>query len=64
MSDTVYFTEAGRIVESGPPSRIFGSPQSERTRAFLQRSSGAAVRNSQPDPIASYLTFDPLRLAV
>ncbi|QVQ28413.1 amino acid ABC transporter ATP-binding protein [Achromobacter deleyi] len=64
VSDTVYFTEAGRIVESGPPSRIFGSPQSERTRAFLQRSSGAAVRNSQPDPIASYLTFDPLRLAV
>ena len=65
VSDTVYFTEAGRIVESGPPSRIFGSPQSERTRAFLQRSSGAAVaRQSSPDPIASYLTFDPLRLAV
>ncbi|MGV2909586.1 amino acid ABC transporter ATP-binding protein [Achromobacter sp. AGC25] len=65
VSDTVYFTEAGRIVESGPPSRIFGSPQSERTRAFLQRSSGAlAVRHAAPDPIASYLTFDPLRLAV
>ncbi|HCW16783.1 MAG TPA: phosphate ABC transporter ATP-binding protein [Achromobacter sp.] len=65
VSDTVYFTEAGRIVESGPPSRIFGSPQSERTRAFLQRSSGApAARHAAPDPIASYLTFDPLRLAV
>ncbi len=65
VSDTVYFTEAGRIVESGPPSCIFGSPQSERTRAFLQRSSGApAARHAAPDPIASYLTFDPLRLAV
>ncbi|MBB1593363.1 amino acid ABC transporter ATP-binding protein [Achromobacter sp. UMC46] len=65
VSDTVYFTEAGRIVESGPPSRIFGAPHSERTRAFLQRSSGApAARRALPDPIASYLTFDPLRLAV
>ncbi|MGO4400715.1 amino acid ABC transporter ATP-binding protein [Achromobacter sp. PAB15] len=65
VSDTVYFTEAGRIVEHGPPSRIFGAPQSERTRAFLQRSSGAAAaRKPAPDPIANYLTFDPLRLAV
>ena len=64
VSDAVYFTEAGRIVESGPPPRIFGSPQSERTRAFLQRSAGAAIRPAHSDPIAQYLTFDPLRLAV
>ncbi|SSW67798.1 amino acid ABC transporter ATP-binding protein [Achromobacter agilis] len=65
VSDTVYFTEAGRIVESGSPARLFGAPASERTRAFLQRASGAsAPRKGAPDPIETYLTFDPLRLAV
>ncbi|MPS77841.1 MAG: amino acid ABC transporter ATP-binding protein [Achromobacter sp.] len=65
VSDTVYFTEAGRIVESGPPSRIFGSPGSERTRAFLQRSQGEGARRiSTRDPITHALSFDPLRLAV
>ena len=65
VSDTVYFTEAGRIVEYGSPARIFGHPESERTRAFLQRTSAEPpVRRAQPDPIDAYLTFDPLRLAV
>ncbi|MFY2605320.1 amino acid ABC transporter ATP-binding protein [Achromobacter ruhlandii] len=65
VSDTVYFTEAGRIVEHGPPARIFGRPDSERTRAFLQRASAEPpVRRAQADPIDAYLTFDPLRLAV
>ena len=65
VSDTVYFTEAGRIVEHGPPARIFGRPDSERTRAFLQRASAEPpVRRAQADPIDTYLTFDPLRLAV
>ncbi|MGS1011670.1 amino acid ABC transporter ATP-binding protein [Achromobacter anxifer] len=65
ISDIVYFTEAGRIVESGPPARLFGAPASERTRAFLQRAVGAApLRERVPDPIQSYLNFDPLRLAV
>ena len=65
VSDTVYFTEAGRIVESGPPSRLFGAPDSDRTRAFLQRSLGASpARRSTSDPIANALSFDPLRLAV
>ncbi len=65
VSDTVYFTVAGRIVEHGPPARIFGRPDSERTRAFLQRASAEPpVRRAQADPIDAYLTFDPLRLAV
>ena len=65
VSDIVYFTEAGRIVESGPPARLFGKPSSERTRAFLQRAVGAAPpRDSVADPIQAYLNFDPLRLAV
>ncbi|MCZ8389673.1 amino acid ABC transporter ATP-binding protein [Achromobacter xylosoxidans] len=65
VSDTVYFTEAGRIVEHGPPARLFGRPASERTRAFLQRTSAEPpVRRADRDPIDAYLNFDPLRLAV
>jgi polar amino acid transport system ATP-binding protein len=37
VTDTVYFTEEGRFVESGPPSQIFGSPQDPRTREFLSQ---------------------------
>ena len=49
VSDQVYFTEAGRIVEHGPPSRIFGNPQSERTREFLQRALGDGARSPRPE---------------
>ncbi|HTW54147.1 MAG TPA: amino acid ABC transporter ATP-binding protein [Stellaceae bacterium] len=35
IADTVYFTDGGFIVESGPPSQIFQAPQNPRTRAFL-----------------------------
>ena len=37
LADRVYFTDAGRIVESGPPDRIFGAPQDPRTREFLSQ---------------------------
>jgi polar amino acid transport system ATP-binding protein len=33
----VYFTDHGLIVEDGPPAQIFGAPQKERTRAFLEQ---------------------------
>jgi polar amino acid transport system ATP-binding protein len=46
ISDHVYFTEAGAIVEHGPGERIFTAPASPRTRAFLARSLGGG-----PDPI-------------
>jgi polar amino acid transport system ATP-binding protein len=36
ISDTVYFTDGGVIVERGSPSQIFDNPQSEKTRAFLE----------------------------
>ena len=36
ISDRVCFIEGGRIVEQGPPDRIFSQPESERTRAFLK----------------------------
>jgi polar amino acid transport system ATP-binding protein len=37
ISDTVCFLDAGRIVESGPPEQLFGTPREERTRTFLTR---------------------------
>jgi polar amino acid transport system ATP-binding protein len=40
VSDHVYFTEAGRIVEHGTPAQLFGQPRHERTRSFLQRTLG------------------------
>ena len=35
--DRVVFMENGRIVEQGPPARIFDAPTDDRTRAFLRR---------------------------
>ncbi|MFF0202234.1 ectoine/hydroxyectoine ABC transporter ATP-binding protein EhuA [Streptomyces sp. NPDC005017] len=35
VSDEVLMFDAGRIVESGPPEKIFNEPEQERTREFL-----------------------------
>ena len=37
IADHVYFTDHGVIVEDGPPATLFGAPQKERTRAFLEQ---------------------------
>ena len=37
ISDRVCFLDSGRILEQGHPDALFGAPQQERTRAFLQR---------------------------
>jgi polar amino acid transport system ATP-binding protein len=37
IANRVCFLDAGRILEQGPPSEIFGSPREERTRRFLDR---------------------------
>ncbi|MDA9481483.1 hypothetical protein XI07_05585 [Bradyrhizobium sp. CCBAU 11445] len=37
VSDRIAVFDAGRIIEQGPPDKIFTSPESARTRAFLQR---------------------------
>ena len=37
VSDTVYFTDRGRIVESNEPNAFFGDPQDPRTREFLEK---------------------------
>jgi polar amino acid transport system ATP-binding protein len=37
LADKVCFLEAGRILEEGPPERLFAAPREARTRAFLRR---------------------------
>jgi len=37
IANRVCFLDAGRILEQGPPERIFTSPENPRTRRFLQR---------------------------
>jgi polar amino acid transport system ATP-binding protein len=37
IADRVCFLDAGRILEEGPPDRIFTSPEHPRTRQFLGR---------------------------
>ena len=37
ISDKVYFTEHGLIVEYGSPQQIFDDPQKKRTREFLEQ---------------------------
>jgi len=37
IADHVYFTDHGVIVEDGPPAALFGHPQKERTREFLEQ---------------------------
>ena len=37
IADRICFLEAGRILEQGPPSKIFTSPENPRTRQFLSR---------------------------
>ena len=37
LATNVCFLDGGRIVEQGPPEKIFTAPTEERTRAFLRR---------------------------
>ncbi len=37
VADKIVYFEAGSIVETGPPEKIFSSPEDERTRKFLKR---------------------------
>jgi polar amino acid transport system ATP-binding protein len=37
IADRVAFLDAGAIVELGPPAAVFGAPQQERTKQFLER---------------------------
>jgi polar amino acid transport system ATP-binding protein len=37
VASKVCFLSEGKVHEEGPPSQIFGNPEKDRTRAFLQR---------------------------
>jgi len=37
VSDNVMFMDGGVVVEQGPPEEVFGNPQMERTKQFLER---------------------------
>ena len=37
VASHVYFTDQGLIVEHGSPAQLFGNPQQDRTRAFLEQ---------------------------
>jgi general L-amino acid transport system ATP-binding protein len=37
VASQVLFMDHGRVVEQGPPSRIFDAPEEPRTRAFLSK---------------------------
>jgi polar amino acid transport system ATP-binding protein len=37
LANRIVYFEGGNIVESGPPEKIFSSPQDERTRKFLKK---------------------------
>jgi len=67
ISDQVYFTEAGLIVEHGPAERIFSAPESERTRSFLTRAlngdAQAAQQRRNKISFAS-LPFDRLKFSI
>ncbi|AVS88873.1 amino acid ABC transporter ATP-binding protein [Paracidovorax avenae] len=65
VSDHVYFTEAGRIVEHGPAAQLFGQPRSARTREFLQRALDEGVRTREvPAAPTPPLAFNQLRFAL
>jgi polar amino acid transport system ATP-binding protein len=48
VGDRVIFMDGGRIVEEGPPDRVFSAPAQDRTRAFLRR----LLRTGPPHPVA------------
>ncbi|PWC53173.1 amino acid ABC transporter ATP-binding protein [Azospirillum sp. TSO22-1] len=58
VADTVVVMAEGRLVESGPPERVFSAPAQERTRAFLRalvdgHLAGARPLPTPPDALAA-----------
>lgn len=37
VADHIFFTDGGKLVESGHPEQVFGAPQDERTKRFLRK---------------------------
>ncbi|MGV2290816.1 amino acid ABC transporter ATP-binding protein [Trinickia sp. YCB016] len=60
VSDAVFFTEAGVIVEHGPAARVFREPASPRTQAFLARSLAVSGEGRSRD--SSVAVHAPIKL--
>ena len=64
VSDRVYFTEGGCIVEHGPPHKIFSDPASERTRRFLTRTLDGGDERRKVKNAFSPIVFDRFKFSV
>ena len=49
VSDRVLYMDEGFIYEMGPPEQIFGNPQREKTRAFINRIRSLNYTIASPD---------------
>jgi len=49
VSNRVFYMDEGLIYEEGTPGEIFGNPQKEKTRAFVNRIRSYACRIASPD---------------
>jgi polar amino acid transport system ATP-binding protein len=49
VASRVFYMDEGTIYEEGPPDRIFGRPEREKTRAFIQRIRSFTQRIASPD---------------
>jgi polar amino acid transport system ATP-binding protein len=49
VAHRVFYMDDGGIHEEGPPTQIFGAPQREKTRAFVNRIRSHACRIRSPD---------------
>ena len=60
-ADRVYFIDAGRFVEVGPPEQVIDAPQDPRTRDFLARTHGTGA-HVHPSAAVPPPASDPLRV--
>jgi ABC-type polar amino acid transport system ATPase subunit len=60
-ADRVYFIDAGRFVEVGPPEQVIDAPQDPRTRDFLARTHGTGA-HVHPSAAVPPPALDPLRV--
>ncbi len=64
ISDQVYFTEHGVIVEHGEPWQLFNAPRHERTQAFLRHGAGRAAAQARRNPDPFIVNISPRSLSV
>jgi len=61
VADRVLVMDVGSIIESGPPSQVFGKPQNPRTKDFSRRFFDG-LAGARPVTVASGLALQPIDL--